>query len=58
MDRLYLIDVTLVNSRGKQAKYTQLVYIIGAEKEDETEEVTEEVGEQDAIETKEIIEIF
>ena len=58
MDRLYLIDVTLVNSRGKQAKYTQLVYIIKAEKEDETEEVTEEVGEQDAIETKEIIEIF
>ena len=46
--------MSLINSRGQQAQYTQSVYIIQAETEDETKEVAEEVGEQDAIETKEI----
>ena len=53
---MYLIEVTLVNSKGEQSQYSQLVYVIKPEKQEETKEVSEEVGDQDESENKEITE--
>ena len=54
IDKLYLIKVTLVNSRGDKVPCFQSVYVIGREKE---EELNEEVGETDAEEAEEAKEV-